>query len=69
MTLDPRYVSTFTVYDALGRERPLSIGVQNGCVIVNGPPWWRTDGSDLQEMAIQSAWYGAYEQAKRQRRS
>lgn len=67
MPLDPRYVQSFTVLDAFDRERTLSIGVQDGRVIVNGPPHWKSDGSDLQELAIQSAWYSAYELARKQR--
>lgn len=69
MTLDPRYVRTFKVFDAFDRPKTLSIGVDDGRVIVTGPSWWKTDGTDIQEMGIQSAFYSAYEQAKQQRRS
>lgn len=68
MALDPRYVSTFQVFDVFDRPQTLSIGAQNGQVIVSGPSWWKTDGSDMQELGIQSAWYSAYQLAREQRR-
>lgn len=71
MPIDPRYVSTFTVFDVFDREQTLSIGAEGGRVIVSvtgSSSWWKTDGSELQELAIQSAWYGAYELARKQRK-
>lgn len=70
MPADPRYMATFTVLDPFNREQTLSIGAENGRIImiVSGPsPSWKSDGTDLQELAIHAALYGACELARKQR--
>lgn len=70
MPADPRYMATFTVFDPFNREQTLSVGAENGRVIMTvsgASPSWKSDGTDLQELAIHAALYDACELAQKQR--
>lgn len=55
------------VTDPFDRMKTLAFGAENGCVICSCPTWWQTDGTQLQEEAIGSAWTQAVRLARAQR--
>jgi hypothetical protein len=55
------------VTDPFGRDSTLAFGAEDGHVICNAPSWWKSDGTQLQEEAIGSAWSHAVRLARAQR--
>lgn len=55
------------IENAFDQSKTIAFGAENGHVICSAPPWWKSDGTEIQEDAIGYAYWLAVQLARKQR--